>query len=503
MNDTQFNNWLGNEDIAIRAILVEVGVVAGGIQTTLYLSTTGFTTSPTDTPANRAYLPMIAGGVSFNESISIDGRVSMSYGDIELYNLGGEFDNWLNYVWAGQPITIFIGDMRWARSDYRTVYSGVVTGVDSRSRNRINLKLSDKLQRLNAPISETPLGGSTANKDQLIPLLFGECHNISPLLVDPVTNEYQVHNGPIEGVFEVRDNGVPVQYTQTAISGKFRLLNAPVGTITCSAQGDKRDIDGTTVSYSNRVTQIIRRIVTRYGHGTAASGYLAGKFTTADLDETQLATFDAANTQAVGIYCKDRENTLEVCNRLAASIGAQVTMSRAGKMRIVKLDPVNVVSTTNIGPKDMAEMSLAMASMPPVVAAVKIGYCKNYTVQTGLQTGIPQEHIDLFAREWLETAQKDYTIALTYKQFSDPEMIQTQLLTASDAAAEATRRLNMFKVQRKVLRYDGMRHLLLQELGAGQTITHSRYGLWTGVKGQIISISTDWITAKVDIEVLI
>lgn len=503
MSDAEFEEWLADGDNSLRAILVEVGAVAGGVQTQLYLSTTGYVTAPTDTPSNTVYLPVIAGGIRFTESMSLDGKVSLSYGDIEMHNIGGEYDDWLDYIWTGQAVTIYIGDMSWARSDFRTVYTGVVMGMDARSRDTINLKLSDKLQRLNAPLIEATLGGSTSNKDRLLPVCFGEVHNIEPLLIDPLTNEYQVHASSIEGVFEVRDNGVPVEYTQTESTGKFKLRFAPAGTITCSVQGDKLDIDATTSSYTNRVTQIIRRIVTRFGHATSTAGYSAGKFTAADLDETQLATFDAANTQPVGIYINDRANALEVCNMLAASIGAQLTMSREGLLRLVKLDPVGVTSVTDISAKDMAERSLSIVSLPPVVAAVKLGYCKNYTVQVDLQTGIIQEHKDLFAREWLESLQKDNVVALAHKIFDDPQMVETQLITSVHADIEAARRLAMFKTQRKILRYSGLPHLLLEELGTGQTLTHSRFGLSGGVKGQIISISTDWISAKVDIEVLI
>jgi hypothetical protein len=82
-------------------------------------------------------------------------------------------------------------------------------------------------------------------------------------------------------------------------------------------------------------------------------------------------------------------------------------------------------------------------------------------------------------------------------------MVETLLLTASDATTEALRRLNMFNVQRRVYKYTGYYSLVQEELGNSQTIKHSRFGLSSGKTGQIISITKDWISPKVDFEVLI
>ena len=51
--------------------------------------------------------------------------------------------------------------MRWSRSEFRQVVSGITVGIDSRNRDRVNLKLSDKMQRLNNPVTDVTIGGST------------------------------------------------------------------------------------------------------------------------------------------------------------------------------------------------------------------------------------------------------------------------------------------------------------------------------------------------------
>jgi hypothetical protein len=82
-------------------------------------------------------------------------------------------------------------------------------------------------------------------------------------------------------------------------------------------------------------------------------------------------------------------------------------------------------------------------------------------------------------------------------------MQQTTLIVAADAMTESQRRLNVINVQRKVIKYVGMPHLMLEQLGNTQTLVSSRYGLENGKAGQIVSVATDWLNPHVTVEVLI
>lgn len=669
MTDQEYSDWLKNQS-AIRCILVEVDVKVGASVTTRFLSNCGYVTTASDTPANTSYSPRIVGGIQISRKMSIDGNVSMSFGDIELNNTDGSLDSWVYDYWANRSIRIYLGDVTWARSDFRLMFSGITTGVDMRRRDKLNIKLSDKLQRLNYPVSELKLGGVGSLADSTIPLLFGECHNISPLLTDAVLNEYQVHPGPIEGVFEVRDNGVPVSFTHLPAVGKFRLNQAPSGTITCSAQGhggtqnlfqrseefnnaywtktrcsitvtaaaDPRggttadkitedtsvsnthgvsvsvtttsgslytlslharasqrtqvrlalpstlfvgspfavfDVDvGTVVSsgdctttvaaldggwfrvsitalsdvsgansvnfqlasggvatytgdgtsglftwgaqfekaimpsayvatttapvtiFPKTVGELIRILCTEFGHET-------NRLTSADIDWTSLENFIVDNPQSVGLYIKDRGNVLDVCNQLASSIGARLVVNNDGTVRLVKLDLPQATPGTSVTAADMVSKSLDVSQLPPVVASVKIGYCKNWTVQDTLAAGLVAPSVALFEEEWLSVTRTDTAAAENYNLFTDPVQIDTLLLTGAEASIEADRRLDMFAVQRMVLKYTGFYHLVLENLGDSQTLTHDRFGLSGGKTGQIISITTDLLSPHVQFEVLV
>jgi len=662
MTDAQYAAWLADTK-AIRLLLAEAVVRISGTETTRYMSTSAYVTTAGETPAHQYHVPVMLANVTVSEQLSLTGEASMSIGEIELDNTSGDLDSWLGDVWVNRPCRLYLGDPRWPRSDFRLVFDGIVADIGSKSRTTLGLKLRDKLQRLNTAIGETKLGGSTTNKDSLLPHAFGEVHNVTPLLTDPAALRYQVHNGLVESIFEVRDNGLPVSVTVDVGTGTFALNQSPDGAITVSAQGSSAG------GYANTVSGLVQRLATAYGK-------VADRFVTADLDTTNLAAFEAAHPQPVGLWVPDRMNVLNACRELAGSLGAQVTMSRTGKMRLQKIDlparrnmwvnsvnfagpeyssggairTANVITapdgsltgcgfddtgasanpsvpvrqwtvtaprmtvsfytktgtateryflvynnntalgaagmtfsygtgstngntdwavetlpggwfrlsctlenltaghfynvyygrsgaadvgstatwymwgamlnngyllpyestTTQAGPhsydiypNNMEEKNLAITTRTEVVSSVKLGYNKNWTMQPGLQTAIPAADKSLFDTEWLTSTQSDATVASVYKLSTEPVQQDTMLLKRTDAAAEATRLLNLRKVPRQVYEFTGFSELFDMELGQTATIYHPRFGLNAGATGMIVSLKTTWVKNRITVGVLV
>ncbi len=480
MTDSEFQNWLKTGGRFAALVEVRTSPVR-------YLSTVAYTTLPADTPANRVYSPVVAGGVALSESLPLDGSATLSVGDIEIHNEDGALDGWLSDVWDNRRVQVFVGDVTWPRADFRLIFDGIAAGLESRAAGRLNITLRDKLQRLNTPVSEALLGGTTANKGRLQPITLGECHNIEPLLADPATHEYQCHSGALERIIEVRADGVP-RSTEFVAPGSFRLTASPEGTITASVQGG--------APYKNTVMGIVKALATAYGNP-------AERFGAADLDAVQLADFDAVHPQPVGIHISDRANVLQCCQELAASVGAQVAMSRTGQLRLLKIALPATGATTDVTPADYEAGSLEIAQRSTVIAGVRLGYCKNWQVQTNIDSGIPAEHKDLYAQEWLTATARDAWVASAYRIYADPPQQDTLLLRAVDAQNEATRRLTLWKAQRTVYRFTGYAHLLTLELGQALTLTAPRFGLGAGKTGVVIGLQSDWINRRVTVEVLI
>ncbi|HEX8603402.1 MAG TPA: hypothetical protein VF774_12215 [Pseudoduganella sp.] len=482
--------WLQADD-ALPLVLVEASVQVAGVETIRYLANGIYITGPADVPANTAYEPIISAPPQIVERLSTDGQGSLSAGDIELDNTEGERDGWLMDVWRNRPLRAWIGDVRWPRADFRLIFDGITADIDSSDRSKLNLKLRDKLQRLNTALTEAKLAGATENKDALLPVLVGECHNVAPLLADPVTQKYQLHAGAIERIIEVRDNGKPVPFVGDLAAGKFTLQAQPAGTVTVSAQGDR----AATV-YRNTVAKLIERLAT--GYGKAADRFSAG-----DIDAVNFAAFDAAHPQPVGYYATDRENVLAVCQYLASSIGAQLVPSRAGLLRLIALQIPAPGMPIEINESHMVAGSLRPAERLDVLAAVKVGFCKCWSVQADLVTSIPTEHKDLYATEWLTETVTDAATLDRYRLTAEPEQRDTALLRRVDARAEAQRELDLRKVQRTVYEFEATAELLMAELGAAVRLVSSRYGMAAGVPGMVVSVAPNWLTRRNKIEVLV
>jgi hypothetical protein len=556
MTDAEYNAWLVDPS-TIRVVLVEAQVNVGGVETARYLSTKGYVTGGGDTPDNTAYLPIISEGIKFTEKVSLDNSASMSVGDIEIYNPDGEYDGWLEDVWRNRAVVAYLGDSSWPKSDFRMIFNGVIADIDSKANDTINIKLRDKFQRLNTPISENKLGGDVTytqsgftvtvtkpnhgrristdvvtftktgnavsgtysvvstptvdtftytagtslttsgtltllgqNSDSVIPLVFGECHNVTPLLIDAGVLEYQVCDGATERIIEVRDNGLAVGATVTLATGKFRMNQAVTGAITVSAQGK--------TPYVNTVATTIKKIVTEYGKAS-------DRFTSGDVDQVNFDAFNAANPQPIGLMVNGRQNVINACQQIASSVGAQIVMSREGKLRLlrVELPAIPDSNTVVITSADIVARSLQISQRTDVVAAVKVGFNKDWTVQSGLLTNIQAKHKDSFATEWYEATAVDEAVKTKYKLDVEPIMEETLLLTAVDANTEAARRLAIYKSPRTVYSFEGVPRLLSLALGQVVTLKHPRFGLSEGKSGVVVELSPNWLTGKINVSIII
>lgn len=487
----QIISWLKDPN-HISTVLVEILDVPSTGEN-MYLSNKPFISTATDTPANKSYKPCIIGGISFNEALSLNGSVNISYGDIEIDNVGGTRDTWLDYIWANKVVNIYIGDVTWVRDDFRIIFSGVINDISSRSLSSLNLIITDKLQRLNNPISEELMPTINTTNDILVPITFGEVFNITPTLTDNIINtlEYQVHNGPIEDIIEVRDNGVPVSITKNIAQGKFQLNQSSYGQITCSVQGHKD-----TLYYSD-IANIIHEIVTKYGPANT-------RFTDYDIDLSNFGTFSAANVQPVGTYIKSGENVLNICNQLASSIGAQLTMTSTGYLRLIKLDIPGSGTNYIIGANDIEEDSISISDKPEIRAATKIGYCKNWTTQQGsIAAGVPTQNVSLLETEWLYTSTVNSTVQTDYKLTVEPAEESTLLIQKSDAEAESVRRNDLWDTPRFIYSIKAYAHMLPIELGDSVTLTDTRFGLQAGKTGIVINIARNWLSGRITLGVLI
>lgn len=220
---------------------------------------------------------------------------------------------------------------------------------------------------------------------------------------------------------------------------------------------------------------------------------------------TNLTPFDSTASADVGIFLSDRENVLDVCQRLASSIGAALVTDIAGKFKLVQVitDYAGAADYT-VTREDMEQGSLEISEKLDIVGSVKLGYCKNWTVQqSGLAGGLPASSAALFAKEWYIAEATDATVLTNYQQNSAVPQKDTLLLSTATATAEATRLLNIKDTPRFIYTATYFAHMLLVELGEFINITYPRYGLDSGKTGMVVSVDRDWLNGRATIGVLI
>lgn len=487
ITESEYLEWL-EDSSAIPCVLVEPQVIPNDSTNTItrYLSTKNFSSN------GIQYEPIVqAKSIKIVERILIGKNSRLDFNSVVLSNVNGNIDHYLFDVWDGNQIEVFIGDTRWNRSDFRPLFKGTIDTIDSRSNKTIDIKITNKLQRLNTPISDDVVEGITSNKNTLKPVIFGEVFNMSPILQDEGLLKYIVNAGRCERVIEVRDNGVPVAFTPNLLDGSFTLDQAVFGNLTASVQGDNVNSFNTTVS------SIIQQLVTRYGTN------LQQRFTDDDLDLGNLQAFNTAHTQPIGVLKSGNTNLLRLCREIAGTVGAHLTLNKLGKLQLFKLDLPPTGTLFNITEQDIVTDSLRIVESIDIRAAFRLGFNKNYTVQESLDTGIPAKDKEIFKQEWVEVKSVSTSTSSRYKLPTEVDMKSTLFLLESDAQAESNRLLNLFSVPRFIYRFRGLPRLTQLELGQGVNINHPRFGTSVDKPGLVVGLSTSWEDRLVDVEVFV
>jgi hypothetical protein len=487
ITDAQYAAWL-DDPTAQRVTLYRIGCISGGVQITRYLSNKPYIGS-----AATPYLAIIAKDLEISQSISIDSAPRLSAADVHIHNPSGEFDSWRNDVWANQSALAYVGDVRWAESDFRLQAVCTIADIkEAGDRKLIAFEFRDAMQRLNTPVSEAKMANGV-----LYPVVLGEVANLTPKY-DSVSGKWYYHYGAAEGLIEPRTDGKKrsIDVTDDAANGRL-TFNAAVGpgAVTCSVQGDK-----TGGIYRNTISTLVQLLATSYGKAST-------RMTTGDIDTANFAAFESANPQPVGLAILDRTNVIDACAQLAASKGVQVVPSMLGKLRLIQY-AIPTSATLNI-PRSMQARKDGISTLTPVArskvqAAVQIGFCRNYTVEANLQTSLPPAHKQMFAQEWQTyTTPVDSATQTAYSLFADPVMEETCLLTLADAQAEANRRLAVKKVPHTTYRVELMPGGLLVQLGEARNLFSDRFSLTAGVPGLVTSLTTNFGTYRTIAEITI
>ena len=134
-------------------------------------------------------------------------------------------------------VDFFIGDDEWDFSSFVQISSHVAERITT-SQDDLKLETRDVSRQLDKTIPNSIYSAGTA-QGQSMPLCFGTCLNIEPVLENDASHLYRVNFTQVNDILQVRDNGIAVAFTKDNAQGTFTLNQAPVGRITADVQGYK------------------------------------------------------------------------------------------------------------------------------------------------------------------------------------------------------------------------------------------------------------------------
>jgi hypothetical protein len=109
----------------------------------------------------------------------------------------------------------------------------------------------------------------------------------------------------------------------------------------------------------------------------------------------------------------------------------------------------------------------------------------------------------MFGTEWYTTTVVDSQVQSDYKTDVSPTQKNTALLTSSAANSLATRLNNYYKIPKTVYGFTADASMLSLKLGQQVVLYHNRFGLSSGKSGQVVSLTPNWISGSIEVEVII
>jgi len=476
ISDGDYLDWLQTQNV-MRGVLVEYSSLNSGVLESGYAANCAFVSFPSDTPANIAYDDSIVGEINFRRSASdsFDGGASVSRGEVTLLlndDTQGLIYNWFNL----QPLNIFMGSPDWEKDDFRKIVSGVVKNKSIQQNNLI-LVFRDESEIINTPFSRTAISGGVADGKN-IPLCFGECFNVSPLLIDSATSKYQVHDGAIEAITQVRDNGVSVAFTANLTTGTFTLTSAAAGQITCDVKGSK-PASGIVTGYKVKAVDLVRLIISNYSN-----------FDESKIDDTAFTALDTLAPYNCGLYIQsDTFTILEAIDQLLKSIGAFWLITRLGEFSIGRISLPS--SGDNFLYRDEIEnFGVTVKKVIDPKISVRLGYRKNWTEQkSGLAGAVTESNRLLYGAKYSISLSEDLSVLTNYPDAIASPEIETLLVEKTDCDDEADRRMGLASEARTVFEINALTASFSLNIGDSVDVFYDKYGMQDGESLVIVGIT--------------
>lgn len=436
-----------------------------------YVSSWEYTTAATDTPASWPFESRLIRPLNVQHQLfsgaTISGEAVPAFGNIEIANGDGLFDDWYDFHWFGRDLRLYVGLPTYQFKDFALVMKGTSDGLGA-NLSTVEIRYRDLRRKLQRPVQTNVyagtggLEGGDALKGKTKPKFWGQVRQLEPVPVDPASLIYQLNDGAMQAVDAVRDQGAALafnadvadittatptggQYATSLATGYIKLGASPAGTVTVDARGDKAGALG----YRNTLAGIIRKMATE-------SSALSDP---GDLETGSFADLDVSHPEVVGWATGLQSVSVEEClnGLIGPSRGLFWAFTRAGKLQLGEIPNPSAATASNTfdnaAPSDLREPQQGgtFDSLPiGPIKRVEVAYKKYWRVlsaEEAVSAATEAARAD-FGEEYRVEA-VDVSGATT----EDPEAVvlrvNTTIDTAAAAATEATRLATLFGSTRR------------------------------------------------------
>lgn len=494
----------------IVAKLTLVTDAIGTTTTALFCDGPGFTTGASDTPAETECENRLLSAGEFTREMfsgrSVGGPVRAGFGVVEIGNADGRLDAWRSYGVDGQEIVLSYGD---EGSAYPSGFTEVLRARMLRlemSMRTVRVVLRDRLEDFDIPMCTQTYGGAggvdgtTVMAGRFKPTGYGHVFNGRPVLVDPTAQIYQMAASYESSTLDqyVRSNGEVLSNAAAYTTEADLIATAPsAGEVRHYAAGGMFRLGSSTV-YEVTADRKFHDAT-----GSTSSKILENMALDAGIDSGDITSPSAMGLTA-GYYCEgDGTTFLQAMVRIAEGAGLWFGWTRAGVFEIAQLtDPSGETPAYTFNRHNILAME---RSTPPGFDVpawrVRLNWRKNWRTMSGALSGtLSAAELDALRVESFQAESADSAILDKHPRAITIERDSYGLNLATFAApsTEATRVLNLFKVDRDLVVLDVAMsaEALALDLGSFVEVQIARLGFDAGKVFVVVSLTINLRTLR-------
>lgn len=512
----------------IVVVEVEAAVDASGALETFLFSSDGWTTSPTDTPANAWVMPRLQQAANYRRGLFSGSRtfgsVQVAYGECKLANLDGGLDAFARYGFDGRRYTVRIGEMGAA---YPAAFTTVLTTTMkcalfelTESSGAVRILLRDRLADLQKPLAPDLFDGggthgdNTGAKGIRQARVYGSIFSCQPQLINDLLQLYSVgmpRAGQGIRMGYVTDGGGFVQFdSEYPTLAALMAASVPSGYwARCPAAGAFRISTPPTFAIAGPASAI-----DSMGSATALAGAgtilremaLDAGLPASQISAADVTAVDLARPGPYGYRVDDEENAVDAMGKIAGGASVWFAFDAMGQLRMAPLQPPSGAAAFTFSPSNIIKLQRLDSedSAVPIWRATARS-SHNQGPQSSFGGGVVQWFRDYFTSEWpLQTAASNAATKIKHPNAGELT-VDVYSGNSADRAGdygEAARRLALFGVDRETIQVTAvLTPALLAAVDLGKTcaLRFPRYGWDDGKLMLVVAITLNFDAQRVEV----